>query len=240
MKSFFSNNSTASTWIFLTKPIFRKSSTSGSSLTGHRISIRVLSMRFDVRSQVRCCCSTLFDQFLDMASPESVKTNTRDSNIEWAMWANEHILITAYVLAIFSILTIIYQHALWPIGIYGLILAILMIIFEYPRSGRVVKKSRSRRFQQYPSLLLAKLGWVGRNYFLRFVTYILLSLPCLFLISTIAPALSLVIGACIYGLAALFHEQWIPVEVKPKEQTIPMPTRPPPRVPVNNRPISEL
>ena len=76
------------------------------------------------------------------------------------------------------------------------------------------------------------MGPVARNYFIRFVAYILLALPCLFLISTIAPALSLVIGAGAYGLAALYEEQWIPVEPVSKEPAVPMPTRPPPRVPV--------
>ncbi|CAF4422431.1 unnamed protein product, partial [Rotaria magnacalcarata] len=55
--------------------------------------------------------------------------------IEWAMWANEHVLLTSYILGTFSILTIILQFSLWPIGIYGLILAVFIIIIEYPRSG---------------------------------------------------------------------------------------------------------
>lgn len=148
------------------------------------------------------------------------------------MWANEHVLFTGVVLAVFSILAIIYQYILWQIAIYGLILAVFIIVFEYPRSGRIVKKSRSRPLQKYPSALVNKLGPVARNYFIRFVAYILLALPCLFLVSTIAPALSLVIGAGAYGLAALYEEQWIPVESVSKESAVPMPTRPPPRVPV--------
>jgi cytochrome b-245, alpha polypeptide len=153
------------------------------------------------------------------------------SNIEWAMWANEHTLFTGYFLAIFSILTIIYQFKLWPIGIYSLLLSITIIIFEYPRSGRIVKTSRSRRFQEYPSALIVKLGPLARNYFVRFVVYILLSIPCIFLISTIAPALSLMIGACVYGLAALYKEQWIPVDRKTQHKTTEFPNRPPPRLP---------
>lgn len=157
------------------------------------------------------------------------------STIEWAMWANEHVLFTGYTLAIFSILTIIYQFPLWQIAVYGLILSIVIILLEYPRSGRIVKKSRPRAFQKFPSILVSKLGLIGRNYFIRFVAYILLSLPLLFLIGTITPALSLVIGAIVYGLAALYQEQWIPVETKKEtEETIPMPTRPPPRAPVVN------
>lgn len=151
------------------------------------------------------------------------------------MWANEHVLFTGYTMAIFSILTIIYRFPLWQIGVYGLILSILIILLEYPRSGRVAKKSRPRLLQRFPSILVSKLGPIGRNYFIRFVAYILLALPCLFLISTIAPALSLVIGALVYGLAALYQEQWIPVEVKKEtEEPMPMPTRPPPRAPVQS------
>ena len=149
------------------------------------------------------------------------------------MWANEHVLLTGYVLAIFSILTIIYQFALWQIAIYGLVLALFIIVFEYPRSGRIVKKSRSRPLQVYPAVLVTKMGSVGRNYFIRFVAYILLAMPCLFLISTVAPALSLVVGAGAYGLAALYQEQWKPVEQKAKETAMPMPTRPPPRTPIS-------
>ncbi len=45
-------------------------------------------------------------------------------------------------------------------------------------------------------------------------------------------AISLIIGASAYGLAALYQEQWKPVETKPTEETVPMPTRPPPRAPI--------
>ena len=157
------------------------------------------------------------------------------STIEWAMWANEHVLFTGYTLAIFSILTIVYRFPLWQIAVYGLVLSILIILLEYPRSGRIVKKSRPRTLQKYPTILVSKLGPIGRNYFIRFVAYILFSLPCLFLIGTIAPALSLVIGAIVYGVAALYQEQWIPVETKKEEEeAVPMPTRPPPRAPPAN------
>ncbi|CAM4766264.1 unnamed protein product [Rotaria magnacalcarata] len=124
--------------------------------------------------------------------------------IEWAMWANEHVLLTSYILGTFSILTIILQFSLWPIGIYGLILAVFIIIIEYPRSGRIVKKSKPRPLQKYPSILLTKLA-------------------------TITPAISLLIGAGAYGLAALYQEQWKPVEPKTTDDAVPMPTRPPPR-----------
>jgi hypothetical protein len=167
-----------------------------------------------------------------MSSTVATKTVLPRSTIEWAMWANEHVLLTGYVLAIFSILTVIFRFSLWQIAIYGLCLAVLIILIEYPRSGRIVKKSKARPLQNYPSVLLTKLGPFARNYFIRFVAYILLSIPCLFLISTIAPAISLVIGAGVYGLAALYEEQWIPVEAKTKDATIPMPTRPPPREPL--------
>ncbi|CAF0742570.1 unnamed protein product [Adineta steineri] len=166
----------------------------------------------------------------------AIKTVFSTSTIEWAMWANEHVLLTGYVLGIFSILTIIFRFPLWQIAIYGLLLALFIIIIEYPRSGRIVKKSKARPLQKYPSLLLTKLGPLTRNYFIRFVVYILLSLPCLFLISTIAPAISLIIGAGAYGLAALFQEQWIPVEPKTTDNTVPMPTRPPPREPLYRAP----
>jgi hypothetical protein len=165
-----------------------------------------------------------------MSTP--TKTVLPTSTIEWAMWANEHVLLTGYVLAIFNILTIILRFALWQIAVYGLILALLIILIEYPRSGRIVKKSKARPLQQYPSILLTRLGAFTRNYFIRFVVYILLSLPCLFLISTIAPAISLIIGAGAYGLAALYQEQWKPVEPKAADDAVPMPTRPPPREPL--------
>lgn len=164
-----------------------------------------------------------------MSTDVPAKTILPTSTIEWAMWANEHVLLTGYVLGIFSILTIIFRFSLWQIGIYGLILSVFIIIIEYPRSGRIVKKSKPRPLQKYPSFLLTKLGPLTRNYFIRFVLYILLSFPCLFLISTITPAISLFIGAGAYGLAALFQEQWKPVEPKSADDAVPMPTRPPPR-----------
>lgn len=161
-----------------------------------------------------------------------MKTVLPSTTIEWAMWANEHVLLTGYVLAMFSILTIILRFSLWQISVYGLILAVLIIVIEYPRSGRIVKKSKARPLQQYPSALLTRMGVFTRNYFIRFVVYILLSLPCLFLISTIAPAISLIIGAGAYGLAALYQEQWKPVDVQATDDAVAMPTRPPPREPL--------
>jgi hypothetical protein len=167
-----------------------------------------------------------------MSSTTPIKTDAPQSTIEWAMWANEHVLITGYCLAIFSILSIILQFTLWPMAIYGLIISLVIIFIEYPRSGRIVKKSKARLFQEYPSAIISKLGPFTRNYFFRFIAYILFSLPCLFLISTITPAISLIIGAMIYGLAALFQEQWKPVEPKVEEESVPMPSRPPPREPI--------
>jgi hypothetical protein len=167
-----------------------------------------------------------------MSSTVPTKTVLPATTIEWAMWANEHVLLTGYVLAIFSVLTIIFRFSLWQIAIYGICLALIIILIEYPRSGRIVKKSKARPLQKYPSILLTKLGPLTRNYFIRFVAYTLFSLPCLFLISTIAPAISLVIGAGAYGLAALYQEQWKPVESKATDETVPMPTRPPPRAPI--------
>lgn len=167
-----------------------------------------------------------------MTEADLTKKVLPQTTIEWAMWANEHVLFTGVTFVVFSVLTLIYQFKLWQIGIYGLTLGLFIIVFEYPRSGRIVKKSRPRRGQQYPARLLVKLGPFGRNYFIRFVAYILLSVPCLFLISTISSALSLVIGAFAYGLAALYQEQWIPVESKMEQDSVPMPTRPPPRAPI--------
>jgi hypothetical protein len=167
-----------------------------------------------------------------MSTTAQPKTDSPASTIEWAMWANEHVLLTGYVLAIFSILSVAVQFALWYLAAYGLFISLVIILIEYPRSGRIVKKSKARKFQEYPSVLVSKLGPLTRNYFFRFIAYILFSLPCLFLVSTITPALSLIIGAIIYGLAALYQEQWIPVEAKVVEDTRPMPSRPPPREPI--------
>jgi hypothetical protein len=167
-----------------------------------------------------------------MSSTTPIKPDAPVSTIEWAMWANEHVLITGYVLAIFSILTIALQFALWYIAIYGLVISLIIILIEYPRSGRIVKKSKARKFQEYPAALISKFGPFTRNYFIRFIAYILFSLPCLFLIGTIAPAISLVIGAMVYGIAALCQEQWKPVEPKVINDSVPMPSRPPPREPI--------
>lgn len=167
-----------------------------------------------------------------MSSNTQTKGDSSTSTIEWAMWANEHVLITSYVLAIFSILTIVLRFALWQIAIYGLGISLFIILIEYPRSGRIVKKSKARRFQECPAAFVSKLGPLTRNYFIRFLAYIVFSLPCLFLIATITPAISLIIGAIIYGIAALSQEQWKPVEPKVVNDAVPMPSRPPPREPI--------
>uniref|UniRef100_A0A8C9PGH8 Cytochrome b-245 light chain n=1 Tax=Spermophilus dauricus TaxID=99837 RepID=A0A8C9PGH8_SPEDA len=84
-------------------------------------------------------------------------------------------------------------------------------------------------------------GPLTRNYYVRAVLHLLLSVPAGFLLATILGTVCLAIASVIYLLAAIRGEQWMPIEPKPKERpqvggTIKQPpSNPPPRPPAEAR-----
>ena len=137
------------------------------------------------------------------------------ARIEWAMWANEQAMISCGVLCVGSILGVCsilleFPHVRWEISIYGMILSLLILILEYPRGNRDKGNTKPRMNQGWATKVVSSLGVFGRNYFLRFVLYLLLCLPSLLQLATVMGGLCLIITAFIYLKAALENESWTP------------------------------
>ncbi|XP_047137648.1 cytochrome b-245 light chain [Hydra vulgaris] len=137
--------------------------------------------------------------------------------IEWAMWANEQGVISCYVLFLGGVLGVS-SHALpilhkrWQIAAYSMALAFFVLLIEYPRSKRKSGRTIERSFQFIFTKFVSMLGVFGRNYFIRFVFYLLSGVPCLFCVGTVLGGICLIITSIIYLKAAIADEQWIACE----------------------------
>jgi len=135
------------------------------------------------------------------------------ARIEWAMWANEQGVASAVILLVGGIIAVSGKLFLWPIGAYAIVMSMLIFIIEYPRG----KRSKGRTIQRSGQITFAKLvscfGPLGRNYYVRFLFYLLACVPCVFLLSTVMGALCLLVTSLIYLKAAIANEKWIPCEV---------------------------
>ncbi|XP_045237998.1 cytochrome b-245 light chain isoform X4 [Macaca fascicularis] len=95
--------------------------------------------------------------------------------------------------------------------------------------------------QKYMTSVVKLFGPLTRNYYVRAVLHLLLSVPAGFLLATILGTACLAIASGIYLLAAVRGEQWTPIEPKPRERpqiggTIKQPpSNPPPRPPAEAR-----
>ncbi|XP_059170236.1 cytochrome b-245 light chain-like [Physella acuta] len=154
--------------------------------------------------------------------------------IEWAMWANEHALASSFVMALDGILAVAGQFKLWEIGAYAIAAGIFTFILEYPRGKRSHGTSHPRRFQ-YPFALIVRQGrLLTRNYFVRFVFYLAIAVPCCFMLPTLLGALCYMLTSFIYLVAGIKGEEWLLIEPEKKSEgpkIIEAPTRPPPRTP---------
>uniref|UniRef100_A0A9I3VUP1 Cytochrome b-245 light chain n=1 Tax=Biomphalaria glabrata TaxID=6526 RepID=A0A9I3VUP1_BIOGL len=154
--------------------------------------------------------------------------------IEWAMWANEQAIVSCFVTILCGVLAVSGQFNLWGIGVYAILKGIVTFLIEYPRGKRQKGTSYPRRFQHPLSILISKGRLLTRNYFVRFVFYLCVSVPCCFMLPTILGALCYMITSLIYLVAAIKGEQWQPIEVDKEEtgpKVIEQPRRPPPRRP---------
>jgi len=156
---------------------------------------------------------------------------------EWAMWANEQGVITSVVLLLGGILGTAAQFKKWHFALYTLVLGLLVLLIEYPRGKREKGKKTLERWNQKPFTQFVKLfGVLGRNYWFRFVFYILAAVPSFFFLSTILGGASLVFTSLIYLRAAISGETWKPCladdkpDISANKQSDP-PKQPPPRGP---------
>ncbi|KAH9495659.1 hypothetical protein Btru_015574 [Bulinus truncatus] len=90
------------------------------------------------------------------------------------------------------------------------------------------------RFQSPFSTIVSKGRLLTRNYFVRFILYLCISVPCCFMLPTILGALCYMITSLIYLVAAIKGEEWQPIVTDtetPGPKIIEAPQRPPPRRP---------
>ncbi|XP_045192707.2 cytochrome b-245 light chain-like [Mercenaria mercenaria] len=140
------------------------------------------------------------------------------SQIEWAMWANEQALTSCSVLLLGSAVDIAGMFNRWQFGIYGLIASLFILVIEWPRSKRKKGSTVLRRFQRPFTLAVDKLGLLGRNYFIRFIAYLLMCIPCCFTLATLLGGVCLLCTGGIYFLAAIKGEEWAPAGLDEKSQ----------------------
>ncbi|XP_008838769.1 cytochrome b-245 light chain [Nannospalax galili] len=161
--------------------------------------------------------------------------------IEWAMWANEQALASGLILITGGIVATAGRFTQWYFGTYSIAAGVFICLLEYPRGKRKKGSTMERCGQKYMTSVVKLFGPLTRNYYVRAVLHLLLSVPAGFLLATILGTACLAIASTIYLLAAIRGEQWIPIEPKPKERpqvggTIKQPpTNPPPRPPAEVR-----
>lgn len=158
------------------------------------------------------------------------------SQIEWAMWANEQAVTSGLVLLLGSVIAVAGMFNRWQLGIYGLIASLFILLIEWPRSKRKKGSTMERQFQRPFTILVDKMGLVGRNYFVRFLVYLLLCIPCCFTLATLLGGICFLCTGAIYLLAAMKGEEWKPTgldadseESKKRVKSFHPPKKPPPR-----------
>ncbi|KAK3786430.1 hypothetical protein RRG08_012419 [Elysia crispata] len=155
--------------------------------------------------------------------------------VEWAIWANENAIASSIVTVIGGIIALAGNYDMWQIGIYAIVIGLITLLLEYPRSKRKKgKHDHQRRYQYLATVIVTRGGVFTRNYFIRFVFYLVISVPCYFILQTILGALCFMITSFIYLTAGVKGEEWRPIQPKEAEQgpkIIAEPTRPPPRRP---------
>jgi len=163
------------------------------------------------------------------------------ARIEWAMWANENGVISCGILFVGGLLAVCsvadVSHVRWEIGAYGMAIALLVLLIEYPRSKRTKGNTRQRSMQHIPTNFVAGMGFFGRNYFVRFILYLLFAVPCVFNLGTVMGGVCLLITSIIYLRAAVSGESWQPCEkIVAREKTLTRarpPSMAPPRMAAN-------
>lgn len=126
----------------------------------------------------------------------------------------------------------------------NIIIGVMIFLIEYPRSARRVAKTNIERpGQSLLAPLLHNISFIGSNYIVRFLFYLVLVIPCFFVLPTIFGGMCLFFACLCYFFAALNGECWkapslawgpgrTKKEEAPRVKEIPQaPSEPPPRPP---------
>ncbi|GAB1610158.1 cytochrome b-245 light chain-like [Argonauta hians] len=157
--------------------------------------------------------------------------------IEWAMWANEQAIASSLIILLGGIVGIVGFFKRWQLGIYGIVVGILIFLFEYPRSLRAKGKSSPRKFQFPLTIVVNLFGPVSRVYYFRFVSYLMMCVPLVFILPTFLGGFCLLFTSILYFVAALKGEHWTADLPEKDTPTVASPgrastrRRPPPRRP---------
>lgn len=160
------------------------------------------------------------------------------AQIEWAMWANEQAVATSLITVLGGCLGVTQVFKYWGLGLYAIIIGFVIFLFEYPRSSRTKGHTFERRYQIYLTRILNKFGFFSENYFIRFILYILVGVPCCFIIPTVLGGICFFITSIIYFVAAMKGEHWQPANLERLDESQLVagavsnpPPVPPPRLP---------
>ncbi|XP_028609540.1 cytochrome b-245 light chain isoform X2 [Grammomys surdaster] len=120
--------------------------------------------------------------------------------IEWAMWANEQALASGLILITGGIVATAGHFTQWYFGAYSIAAGVLICLLEYPRGKRKKGSTMERCGQKYLTAVVKLFGPLTRNYYVRAVLHLLLSVPAGFLLATILGTVCLAIASVIYLL----------------------------------------
>ncbi|XP_011783399.1 PREDICTED: cytochrome b-245 light chain isoform X2 [Colobus angolensis palliatus] len=118
--------------------------------------------------------------------------------IEWAMWANEQALASGLILITGGIVATAGRFTQWYFGAYSIVAGVFVCLLEYPRGKRKKGSTMERWGQKYMTSVVKLFGPLTRNYYVRAVLHLLLSVPAGFLLATILGTACLAIASGIY------------------------------------------
>uniref|UniRef100_A0A8C8Z6K2 Cytochrome b-245 light chain n=1 Tax=Prolemur simus TaxID=1328070 RepID=A0A8C8Z6K2_PROSS len=122
--------------------------------------------------------------------------------IEWAMWANEQALASGLILITGGIVATAGRFTQWYFGAYSIAAGVFVCLLEYPRGKRAKGTTMERCGQKYMTTVLKLFGPLTRNYYIRAVLHLMLSVPAGFLLATILGTACLAIASGIYLLVS--------------------------------------
>uniref|UniRef100_A0A2K5YFS3 Cytochrome b-245 light chain n=1 Tax=Mandrillus leucophaeus TaxID=9568 RepID=A0A2K5YFS3_MANLE len=123
--------------------------------------------------------------------------------IEWAMWANEQALASGLILITGGIVATAGRFTQWYFGAYSIVAGVFVCLLEYPRGKRKKGSTMERWGQKYMTSVVKLFGPLTRNYYVRAVLHLLLSVPAGFLLATILGTACLAIASGIYLLVSV-------------------------------------
>nr|XP_012321484.1 uncharacterized protein LOC105726562 isoform X2 [Aotus nancymaae] len=90
----------------------------------------------------------------------------------------------------------------WYFGAYSIVAGVFVCLLEYPRGKRKKGSTMERCGQKYMTAVVKLFGPLTRNYYIRAVLHLLLSVPAGFLLATILGTACLAIASGIYLLVS--------------------------------------